>query len=281
MNIGPYRIVRKLGEGGMSNVFLTEDVRTGKFVALKLLAPRVVADEIYRLRLLREAHVISSVQHRNIAAVYEADQFQDQPYIAMEYVEGETVSDRLVAGPLPIDHAVWIAAETANALAAAHKGGIVHRDVKPSNIIIQPSGHIKVMDFGLAKFEELEGYAEDEATGAMRNLTARGTILGTVNYMCPEQAKGESCDFRADIYSLGVVLFEMLTGRAPFTGAYAFAVLKLIINEMPAPISTLRADVPPELEAIAAQAMSKLPVDRFQSAAAMEAALRALLPAQT
>jgi serine/threonine protein kinase len=277
MNIGPYRIVRKLGEGGMSNVFLTEDVRTGRFVALKLLAPRVVADEIYRLRLLREAHVISSLRHRNIAAVYEADQFQDQPYIAMEYVEGETVSDRLVAGPLPVEHAAWIAAETANALTAAHQAGIVHRDIKPSNIIVQPTGHIKVMDFGLAKFEELEGYEEDESTGAIRNLTARGTILGTVNYMCPEQAKGEPCDYRADIYSLGVVLHEMLTGRAPFTSAYAFAVLKLIINNVPPPISTRRPDAPPEFEVIASRAMAKRPEDRYQSAAEMESALRSLL----
>jgi serine/threonine-protein kinase len=181
MNIGPYRIIRKLGEGGMSNVFLTEDIRNGRIVALKLLAPRVVNDETYRLRLLREAHAVASLKHPNITALYEADQFEDQPYLAMEYVEGESVSDLLVGGPFPIARAAWVTAETASALAAAHAAGIIHRDVKPSNIFVQPSGGVKVMDFGLAKFEEVEGDADADETGQKRNLTARGTILGTVH----------------------------------------------------------------------------------------------------
>ena len=278
MNIGPYRIIRKLGEGGMSNVFLTEDVRTGRVVALKLLAPRVVADETYRLRLLREAHAVASLKHPNITTLYEADQFQDQPYIAMEYVEGESVSDILCSGPFPIDQAAWITAETASALRAAHQAGIIHRDVKPSNIFVQPGGGIKVMDFGLAKFEEIEGdLDDDDETGQLRNLTARGTILGTVNYMCPEQAHGEAVDSRADIFSLGVLLYEMLSGRAPFRGAHTFAVLKSIIEASPEPLSTYRADVPAELEAIVRRAMAKKPGDRYQTAADMEAALRVFL----
>ena len=278
MNIGPYRIIRKLGEGGMSNVFLTEDVRTGRIVALKLLAPRVVADETYRLRLLREAHAVASLKHPNITALYEADQFQDQPYLAIEYVEGESVADLLVSGPFPVVQAAWIAAEVANALAAAHAAGIIHRDVKPSNIFIQTGGGVKVMDFGLAKFEEDDGEADDEDdTGQMRNLTARGTILGTVNYMCPEQAHGEPVDYRADIFSLGVLLYEMLSGRAPFRGAHTFAVLRSIIEASPEPVSLHRPDVPPELEAVVKRAMAKKPEDRYQSASEMESALRDVL----
>jgi serine/threonine protein kinase len=278
MNIGPYRIIRKLGEGGMSSVFLTEDVRTGRVVALKLLAPRVVADETYRLRLLREAHAVASLKHPNITALYEADQFQDQPYIAMEYVDGESVSDLLVAGPFPVLRAAWIAAETASAIAAAHAAGIIHRDIKPSNIFVKADGSVKIMDFGLAKFEEVEGDSDTEATGQMRNLTARGTILGTVHYMCPEQAHGEAVDYRADIFSLGVVLYEMLAGLAPFRGTRTFAVLRSIIEASPEPPSTFRADVPPEIEAVVKRAMAKLPGDRYQSAKEMEAALRALIP---
>ncbi len=274
MNIGPYRIIRKLGEGGMSSVFLTEDVRTGRIVALKLLAPRVVADQTYRLRLLREAHAVASLKHPNITALYEADQFQDQPYIAMEYVEGESVSDLLVGGPFPIERSVWIAAEVASALAAAHAAGIIHRDIKPSNIIIQPSGNVKVMDFGLAKFEEVDGDVDSDETGQMRNLTARGTILGTVHYMCPEQAHGEPVDHRADIFSLGILLYEMLTGLAPFRGAHTFAVLKSIIEAAPDPPSFYRPEIPPEVEAIVRRAMAKHPDDRYQLAKDLEAALR-------
>ena len=274
MNIGPYRILRKLGEGGMSNVFLTEDVRTARMVALKLLSPRLVADETYRLRLLREAHAVASLKHPNVAALYEADQFQDQPYIAMEYVEGESVADLLVIGPFPVSRAVRIAAEVASALAAAHAAGIVHRDIKPSNILIQPWGGVKVMDFGLAKFEEIEGDPDADDTGQLRNLTARGTILGTVNYMCPEQANGDEVDSRADIFSLGVLLYEMLSGRAPFLGSHTLAVIRSIREVDPPEIAWLRPDVPEAVAAIVQRAMQKRPEDRFQSAREMETALR-------
>jgi len=278
MNIGPFRIIRKLGEGGMSNVFLTEDVRTGRVVALKLLAPRVVADETYRLRLLREAHAVASLKHPNITALYEADQFQDQPYLAMEYVDGESVSDLLVNGPFGIDRAAWIAAEVASAVAAAHAAGIIHRDIKPSNVFIKTDGSVKIMDFGLAKFDSPESDSElDEDTGQMRNLTARGTILGTVNYMCPEQAHGDEVDFRADIFSLGVLLYEMLTGIAPFRGTHTFAVLKSIIEASPDALSVFRPETPAALEAIVTRAMAKRPDDRFQTASAMEAAIREYL----
>jgi serine/threonine-protein kinase len=277
VNIGYYRIIRKLGEGGMSNVFLTEDERSGRLVALKLLAPRVVADETYRLRLLREAHAVASLKHPCITELYEADQFQDQPYLATEYVEGDSVSDLLVHGPFPVAHAIAIAADVAGALSAAHRAGIIHRDIKPSNIIIQPSGEVKVMDFGLAKFAEIDGDTENDATAAIRNLTARGTILGTVHYMCPEQAHGEPVDHRGDIFSLGVVLYEMLTGRAPFRGAHTYAVLKEVIAASPEPLERYRAEAGPELIAIVKKAMEKNPNDRYQSAADLEAELRALL----
>jgi eukaryotic-like serine/threonine-protein kinase len=280
MNIGPYRIVRKLGQGGMSNVYLTEDVRTGRFVALKLLAPRVSADETYRLRLLREAHVIASVRHRNITAIYEADQFQDQPYIAMEFVAGETVADMLCRGRVAPAQAVRIAAEAASALAAAHAAGVVHRDIKSSNIMIQPSGDVKVMDFGLAKFEEIEGQPEDESTGAMRNLTARGTILGTVNYMSPEQARGETVDPRGDIFSLGVVLYEMLAAVPPFRANYAFAVLRQIINDDPKPVTYYSPEVTADVQAILTRALAKRPDARFGSAREMETALREVASSQ-
>jgi serine/threonine protein kinase len=258
----------------MSNVFLTEDVRTCRIVALKLLAPRLVADETYRLRLLREAHAVASLKHPNVAALYEADQFQDQPYIAMEYVEGESVADLLTMGPFPVVRAVQIAAEVASALSAAHARGIVHRDVKPSNILIQPWGGVKVMDFGLAKFEEIEGDPDGDDTGQLRNLTARGTILGTVHYMCPEQANGDEVDSRADIFSLGVLLYEMLSGRAPFLGAHTMAVIRSIRELDPPEIARLRPEVPESVAAIVDRAMQKRPEDRYQSAREMEEALR-------
>ena len=277
MNIGPYRILRKLGEGGMSNVFLTEDIRSGRVVALKLLAPRVVADETYRLRLLREAHAVASLKHPNITALYEADQFEEQPYIAMEYVEGESVADVLCSGPFAVTTTIWVGAEIASALAAAHAAGIVHRDIKPSNIIIQPEGGVKVMDFGLAKFVEVEGDIEEDTTAQMRNLTARGTILGTVHYMSPEQAHGEESDHRADIFALGVLLYEMLSGRPPFRGAHTFAVLKAIIEETPPRFSKYRDDVPDDLEQAIIRALEKQREDRYQSAKEMEFDLRKIL----
>jgi eukaryotic-like serine/threonine-protein kinase len=278
MNIGPYMIVRKLGEGGMSTVFLTEDTRDGKAVALKLLAPRVMADEIYPKRLLREAQAVASLTHPNIGKLYEAGTVQGQPYIAMEYLEGETLSDRLATGALPIEEAIWIGAETASALSAAHAAGIVHRDIKPSNIILQPSGAVKVMDFGLAKIADTDT-GEGAASDPVHHLTARGQILGTVEYMCPEQAHGEPVDFRADIFSLGVLVYEMVVGRAPFRGPHAFAILKAIIEGTPEPMSARRPACPPDLEQIVSRAMAKLPEHRFQSARAMETALRSLLPA--
>lgn len=277
MNIGPYRILRKLGEGGMSSVFLTEDIRSGRVVALKLLAPRVVADETYRLRLLREAHAVASLKHPNITALYEADQFEEQPYIAMEYVEGESVADTLCSGPFPVTTTIWVGAEIASALAAAHTAGIVHRDIKPSNIIIQPEGGVKVMDFGLAKFMEVEGDIEEDTTAQMRNLTARGTILGTVHYMSPEQAHGEESDSRADIFALGVLLYEMLAGRPPFRGAHTFAVLKSIIEEIPPRLGRYRDDVPDGLELAIVKALEKNREDRYQTAKEFELDLRSIL----
>jgi serine/threonine-protein kinase len=276
MQIGPYRIVRKLGEGGMSSVFLTEDARTGGLVALKLLSPRVVADPSHRRRLVREALVIARVRHANVAVIYEADRFRDQPYIAMEYIEGETVADRLRQGPLPVRTAAWIGAETASGLAAAHRAGVVHRDVKPSNVMLAKSGGVKLMDFGLARWDDT---AQDAAEGdyGVQHITARGTILGTVDYMSPEQARGERVDHRADIFAAGVLLYEMVAGRAPFRGDHAHVVLRKIIDARPEPLSAARRDVPADLEEVVGRALAKRPEDRFQSASALEVALRSIL----
>ncbi|MDX1419617.1 MAG: tetratricopeptide repeat protein [Rubricoccaceae bacterium] len=264
--IGRYRLLGPLGQGGMGVVFRAEDPRLGRQVALKLLPEALSGDADAKARLEAEARAASALDHPHICTVYEIGETgDDRLYIAMACYEGQTLADRLDGGgALPIDEAVEIARQLASGLAAAHRKGIVHRDLKPSNVFLceedgVPPPQAKILDFGVAK---VEGMA----------LTRPGATLGTIEYAAPEQAHGE-VDARSDLWALGVVLYEMLAGRRPFTGSYDAALLYAILNEAPAPLHAARPDVPEALEALVLRLLEKDPADRYQTAEAVEAAL--------
>jgi serine/threonine protein kinase len=209
--ISHYRVAANLGAGGMGVVYLAEDERLNRKVALKFLPPAIAQDHEARVRLLREAQAASALDHPNVAAVYDIDEWNGQLFIAMPYYDGETLEQRIGRGPLPIEEAARIAGEIASGLAATHRAGLVHRDLKPANIMCTRSGQVKILDFGLAKV-----FSGGES--GVTRVTQEGAAVGTVAYMAPEQARGADVDARADVWALGVILFEMLTGRLPFAG---------------------------------------------------------------
>src|SRR5918996_2204604 len=217
--IGPYRIESLLGSGGMGVVYLARDERLGRKVGLKLLPQSLAANMTHLARLKREARTASALNHPNIVTIHEIGEADSTTYIASELIEGETLRQRLMRGRMQLSEAVDVAIQVASALAAAHEAGIVHRDIKPENIMLRPDGYVKVLDFGIAKLAEQELPAttpKDEALLLVE--TNLGSILGTARYMSPEQACGAHVDAGTDIWSLGVVLYEMVTGHAPFTG---------------------------------------------------------------
>ena len=261
--VGPYRVVRSLGRGGMGVVYLAHDPRLDRRVALKLLPPHVSGHEAARRRLIDEAKAASALDHPNIATVYDIGETETgRLFIAMAYYEGETLRERLERGPLAIAEARDIAEQIAEGLAAAHRRGIVHRDIKPGNVIITPDGVAKVVDFGVAR-----------GTGA--DLTREGSTLGTVAYMSPEQTRGSDVDHRADLWSLGVVTYEMLTGERPFDAATEEAVVVRIRTDTPLPVEQLRPEVPPPLARVVERCLAKDPDTRFPSAEEVTAALLA------
>ncbi len=210
-----YKIISKLGQGGMGEVFLAQDTTLDRKVALKFLPEEMQQDSTARQRFLREAKSAAALDHPFICKIYEVGEEGPKSFISMEYVQGETLKDKLFQGPLPLKDALEKATEVAEALEEAHKQGIVHRDLKPSNIMLTPQGHVKVMDFGLAKqVTHVEGQEEEITTA----LTQHGSTLGTVPYMSTEQVRGQDVDTRSDIFSFGVVLYEMLSGVNPFKG---------------------------------------------------------------
>ena len=260
--ISHYRIVRELGRGGMGQVFLAEDTRLHRMVALKLLAPEMARDAHRVQRFLREAHAASIMNHPNIAVIHEVGQTDDAvPFIAMEYVEGRTLDAVIGERPLALNQILDIGLEVADALDEAHTRGVVHRDLKPSNILINTRGHAKVLDFGLAKVAEQP--SEDSATHVKSDP---GLILGTVHYMSPEQALGRDVDPRSDVFSFGVVLYEMATGRRPFPGGTTTEVIEHIVHQQPEAVARLNYDVPQELERIIRKCLEKDRDWRYQSA---------------
>ena len=263
--ISHYRIIEKLGEGGMGVVYKAEDLDLERPVALKFLSPRTIGVEEDAARFVHEAKAAAALNHPNICTIYEIGKDGGTTFIAMEYVEGENLRLRMRLGPLPLDEALTIAADMGRGLAAAHAKGIVHRDIKPSNVVVTPARAVKIMDFGLARM----------AGGAQ--LTREGTTLGTVAYMSPEQARGQDIDHRTDIWSLGVVLYEMLTHRRPFLGDRDMAVIYSILNadyELP---SALRSDLPSELDGCVAKMLAKNRDERYMGAAEVAGDLFALL----
>jgi serine/threonine-protein kinase len=259
---GRYRVLSRLGSGGMADVFLAEDQQLGRKVALKLLHHRFAEDPDFVERFRREAQAAANLNHPNIVGIYDWGQDGGTYFIVMEYVEGRSLRDLMRAeGPLDAQRAADIGVEIAAALSFAHEHGVVHRDVKPGNVLITPTGSVKVTDFGIAR------------AGTSENLTQTGSVMGTATYFSPEQAQGLAVDGRSDVYSLGVVLYEMVTGLAPFSGEAPLAVALKHVREEPIPPTARNQAVPPAFEQIVLAAMAKDPDQRYQSANELRADL--------
>jgi len=269
--LGPYHIVAKLGEGGMGVVYRAHDATLQRDVALKVLPPELAGEPDRRARLLREARAAASLNHPNVCTVYEVGEADGQAYIAMELVDGQPLSVRLVERPLPVDDIVGVALQLADALAHAHERGVVHRDLKSANVIVTPEGRVKVLDFGLAKRVNQE--LADAATRTSTSIAEHGTVLGTLPYMAPEQLRGQAADARSDIWALGVIVYEMAAGARPFRGQTAFAVSASILNEPPQP---LPGRVAAPLRALIGRCLEKEPARRYQRAGEVRAALEVL-----
>src|SRR5262245_41724712 len=279
-----YRIRERLGAGGMGVVYRAEDLRLHRPVALKVLAPELIASEERRRRLLREARAGAAVVHPSVAAVHEVGEEQGTIFVAMELVEGETLQERIAGRPLPLHTALQIAIEMADGLAHAHRAHVVHRDLKPANVVIRPDGHVKILDFGLAKLSEEARSGSSEASrpeSLPAEATREGRLLGTPAYMSPEQVRGEPLDGRSDLFSFGSTLYEMLTGQAPFRRASAAETLTAILRDEPTPASRLQPGLPPRLEAILGRCLAKDPAQRYPGASELAADLRTLASGAT
>jgi Tol biopolymer transport system component/predicted Ser/Thr protein kinase len=274
--IGPYKIVALLGEGGMGEVYLAEDVRLGRQIALKLLPAYFGKDEDRLRRFAQEARAASALNHPNVCVIYEVGETEDgRHYIAMEYVDGETLGQVTTSRRIGIDEVLEVTMQVASGLAAAHQVGIVHRDIKPENIMLRRDGYVKVLDFGLAKLTEQLTTNETSPAGA-RVKTDTGMVMGTGRYMSPEQARGLSVDARTDIWSLGVALYEMVTGRAPFEGATTGDLIVSILEREPPPLALLSPDAPAELQRIITKALRKEREERYQTAKDLLSDLKSL-----
>jgi predicted Ser/Thr protein kinase len=270
--VGPYRVVRTLGRGGMGMVYLAEDTRLARSVTLKVLHPQDTADEKRRERLRLEARAAAALVHPNVAAVHALEEFEGQLFIVSEYVPGRTARDQLDrGGPLPVAEALEVARQVARGLDAAHRRGIIHRDLKPENILIGDNGIVRILDFGIART------VADEP--GRQRLTATGVMVGTPGYMAPEQLDGAAGDVRSDLFALGTVLYELVSGANPFQGKTASSTAARIMTRDPAPLSSLNPIFPPALDAIVARCLKKNPDDRFASAAEAAAELDALAAA--
>ncbi len=262
--ISHYKVTAKLGEGGMGVVYKAEDLKLKRTVALKFLRSDLIEDPEHRERFLREAQAAAALDHPNICTVYEIDEVDGETFIAMAYLEGQTIKDKLNDRPLKLDEALDIAIQTATGLQAAHEKGVVHRDINGANLMVTAEGQVKIMDFGLAQLAERS------------QLTKTATILGTPAYMSPEQARREPTDRRTDVWSLGVVIYEMVTGRLPFEGERHEAVLYAIANEEPELPTALRSRMPIELDRIVGKAMAKDADERYQHVEEMLVDMRVL-----
>ena len=265
--LGHYTILSKLGEGGMGEVFLAEDSRLRRKVALKILLPEVAQDPDRLARFLLEARAASALSHPNAAHIYEVGESGGSHYLAMEYIEGETLESRLTGDPLPLAEIVIIAAQVAEALEAAHARGIVHRDIKPANLMIGARGHVTVLDFGLAKFlPESAEVTSGSSQIATQFMTSGGVVMGTVAYMSPEQALGRAVDPRTDLFSLGVVIYRMATGRLPFAGATPQETLARILEGRVEAAARLNYELPEAFDSIVRKCLDKDRDRRYQSA---------------
>jgi serine/threonine-protein kinase len=270
-----YRIIKWLGAGGMGEVYLAEDTKLSRNVAIKFLTEGLAADEHARRRLVREAHAAAKLDHPNICTIHEVGEEAGRSFIVMQYVEGQRLADRIRNKPLELGECLEVAAQVADALAEAHSHGIIHRDVKPQNIMLTARLQAKVMDFGIAEVIRDRSLVESEAV-TQSLLTEPGAIVGTVRYMSPEQTRGETLDARSDIFSFGVVLYEMVTGHQPFAAESAAMTITAIVSREPAPLARYTRGVPLELERIVSKALKKDREERYQTARDLLIDLRSL-----
>lgn len=273
-----YQILEKLGAGGMGEIYKALDTRLNRFVVLKVLPAGMSGDVERRRRFVQEAQAASALNHPNIITIYDIVSDGDTQYMVVEYVDGKTLLELIPKGGLRAPMAIQYATQMAAALRAAHAAGIIHRDLKPANVMVTNSGLVKLLDFGLAKMVDRTPVEDTAQTATVLRapLTVQGAIMGTVNYMSPEQAEGKTVDTRSDIFSFGAVLYEMLTGRSAFSGSSAISTLSAVLRDDVQPMVQLTTGVPPELEQIVARCLKKDPGQRFQSAGELEAALLAL-----
>jgi serine/threonine protein kinase len=272
--LGHYEVVEKLGEGGMGAVFKAKDTHLDRFVALKVLPHEKMSDAERKRRFTQEAKAASALNHPNIITIYDISSSDGVDFIAMEYVEGKTLEALIAEGPLRVADTLKYARQMADALAAAHAAGILHRDLKPANVMVKDSGLVKVLDFGLAKLTDMDT-SPHETTRTMSSTRA-GQILGTVSYMSPEQAEGKKLDFRSDIFSFGVVLYEMASGQRAFPGDSQASVLAALLRDEPRPVTETRTDMPLELDQLISRCMRKDPARRVQTMADLKAILEDL-----
>lgn len=269
-NLKHYHIEEQLGQGGMGVVYKARDLRLGRPVAIKVLKKELTGDLERKRRFLQEARSASAVSHPAIAQVYDVDDADDTLFIVLEYVEGQTVRQLIVKRELDLLGTIEIAIQVAEGLGSAHGAGIVHRDVKSENIMVTVDGHVKILDFGLAKLLEPSGKVYDSGLeiSALETMvrTQAGTVLGTVAYMSPEQARGKTVDHRSDIFSMGIVLYEMATGELPFKGASLLDTMHSIAFDEAQPVTLMRRNLPSDLQQILAQCLRKSPRDRYQEA---------------
>jgi non-specific serine/threonine protein kinase len=267
--LGRYRILAELGSGGMGQVYLAEDGQLGRKVALKVLKSKVAQDKDRMRRFMQEAKTASALNHPNIITIYEIGSSDEIHYIATEFIEGETLHEVLRRGPLTVSQAVDVGVQLTRALQAAHAAGIIHRDIKPENVMSRPDGLVKILDFGIAKLSEAaaEDKIDAEAATVIEAYTHPGVVVGTVNYMSPEQARGLPVDARSDIFSLGILIYELVTGRQPFSGETVNHTFVAIMEDQPPAMKLFVQDYPAELEVIIMRCLEKDPARRFQSSA--------------
>ncbi|HJX29265.1 MAG TPA: serine/threonine-protein kinase, partial [Thermoanaerobaculia bacterium] len=273
-SLAHYRVLGRLGEGGMGEVFLAEDSRLGRRVALKVLPPDLAEEPRHLERFRREARSVAALNHPNIVTLYSVEEVEGLHFLVMEVVEGETLADLIAEGPMPLEHLLPIACPLAEALEAAHACGVIHRDLKPRNVMVSREGRVKILDFGIARSahapsEEGDGTAETD-------LTKTGHLIGTAAYMSPEQIKGEPVDQRSDLFSLGIVLYEMATGKRPFRGKSRLSTMAAVLHATPPPPSSIATELPDRFDWIVGRCLAKEPSLRYQDAAELRLDLQDL-----